>query len=183
MARTRPKAVNAFSSAFGDGSGYVCDGDTISCERAGITYVARIVRDDSGDRPDERDDGFWPSLDPKSAGYIGGKSEATLQRRTARAQAVLEAWARDEWWYVGVVIAAYYETGSAEVGRIELDDHAASLWGIECNYPASRRNPNPNIYLTEVANELLLEAEDRAKQVLAAIIDRAVMHREGPMAS
>lgn len=37
MKGTKHKPINAFSSAFGDGSGYVCDGDTITCERAGIT--------------------------------------------------------------------------------------------------------------------------------------------------
>jgi len=39
-----------------------------------------------------------------------------------------------------------------------MDDHAASLWGIEANYPDS-----DNAYLTEVANGLLPEALEAAK--------------------
>jgi hypothetical protein len=42
---------------------YACEGDSISCTVEGFTLHATLYRDDCGDRPDERDCGFWPSLD------------------------------------------------------------------------------------------------------------------------
>ena len=46
---------------------FVCEGDTIECAVDGITLVARVYRDDNSDTPEERDDGFWPSLDPNGS--------------------------------------------------------------------------------------------------------------------
>ena len=50
---------------------FVCEGDSISCEVAGFEITARIVRDDCPDAPDERQDGFWPSLYKDAPGFIG----------------------------------------------------------------------------------------------------------------
>ena len=47
---------------------------------------------------------------------------------------------------------------SVTIDETVLTDHAASLWGIEANYPDS-----DNAYLSQVANELLSEALDAAK--------------------
>jgi hypothetical protein len=44
---------------------------------------------------------------------------------------------------------------------VELDDNAAALWGIECNFPSRRKNPNT--YLSEVAQGLEGEALARAE--------------------
>jgi hypothetical protein len=65
----------------------------------------------------------------------------------------MNAWKNDDWFYGGVVLAV-------EKGGVTLDRCAASLWGIECNYPkhpdaASAQDDFPNSYLTEAANELL----------------------------
>ena len=49
---------------------------------------------------------------------------------------------------------------SCSRGEYEIDDHIASLWGIELNYPGS-----DNSYLTEVAYELFDEALAQAKVV------------------
>ena len=67
----------------------------------------------------------------------------------------MDAWKNDEWFYCGIIL-------SVKIEDVELTDHAASLWGIEANYPDSE-----NKYLTEVANELLGEA------VLAAKFEQA----------
>lgn len=143
---------------------YAYEGDTITLQHEGITYTATIERDNDAGPPDERDEGFWPSLDAKDAGYIGQRSKVTLARHKARAQAVMDAWKKDEWFYCGIVI-------SASVDGVELDDHAASLWGIECNYPASPRNKNPNSYLRTVADELMHEARHAAKRAATHIKD------------
>ena len=58
----------AFTERF---QSFVCEGDSISCEVAGLEIIARIVRDDCPDAPDERQDGFWPSLYKDAPGFIG----------------------------------------------------------------------------------------------------------------
>ena len=61
---------NRFAKAFDE---YVCEGDRIVADIDGFLIRAYIVRDDCIDAPDERVDGFWPSRDPDSPGYIGGE--------------------------------------------------------------------------------------------------------------
>ena len=73
----------------------------------------------------------------------------------------MEAWRGDEWFYCGIVLSVAFE-------GVTLDTHAASLWGIEANYPDS-----DNAYLTDVANELLPEALDAGRAVLAKLTSRA----------
>jgi len=68
-----------------------------------------------------------------------------------KAERVMAAWKNDEWFYCGVIL-------SVAIDGLTLDRFAASLWGIEANYPDS-----DNAYLSEVANELLFEALEAAK--------------------
>lgn len=132
---------------------YVCIGDTITCTVDGYTVTARIAHDETPDPPDERQDGFWPSLYPNNAGFIGAGNGWRDRFDTAQAKAerVMAAWKNDEWFYCGVIL-------SVAIDGLVLTDHAASLWGIEANYPDS-----DNAYLSEVANELLSEAITEAK--------------------
>lgn len=67
---------------------------------------------------------------------------------------MVEAWKKDEWDYSGVVL-------SVEYNGVLLDAHAASLWGIERNYPGG-----DNSYFAEVAEELLPDAVSRASEAL-----------------
>ena len=182
-----------FTEKFGK---YTCDGDSISCEVDGFKVTARIVRDDSGDAPWDNDCMFggvskWTTRNKRpgertlcedrgsrrfydfagqvahyrrEGGWGGPEFEGMTPGQKAAASAersfkVLRAWVQDEWWYVGV---------SLKVSRngVTLAKHAASLWGIECNYPDS-----DNSYLTEVANELLSEALDNGREALAAVCD------------
>jgi len=71
----------------------------------------------------------------------------------------VKAWKDDEWYYCGIVL-------SVSRNGVTVDDHAASLWGIECNYPGS-----DNAYLLEVANELTGEAVEQADKERARLID------------
>lgn len=143
---------------------YACVGDTIECDADGFRIVARIEYDHDAGPPDTMQDGFWPSLDPKDAGYIGPRTKRTLQRHMDHARRVMDAWRNDEWFYCGVVL-------SISRNGIELDRYAASLWGIECNWP--RRNGScDNGYLLTVANELLGEALDCACAKLAQLCGR-----------
>ncbi|MEE9271655.1 MAG: hypothetical protein V3U57_00020 [Robiginitomaculum sp.] len=132
---------------------YVCLGDSISVDVGDYTITARIAHDDTVDKPDERQDGFWPSLDPKAAGFIraGNGWRKRFEEQQAKAESVMAVWLNDEWFYCGIIL-------SVTIDETELTDHAASLWGIEANYPDS-----DNAYLSQVANELLSEALDAAK--------------------
>ncbi|MCF6221811.1 MAG: hypothetical protein L3J65_11930 [Robiginitomaculum sp.] len=132
---------------------YVCLGNSISVDVGDYTVTARIAHDDTIDKPDERDCGFWPSLDPNAAGFIGAgnKWRKRFEEQQATAESIMAAWKNDEWFYCGIIL-------SVTIDEAELTDHAASLWGIEANYPDS-----DNSYLCQVANELLSEALDAAK--------------------
>ena len=138
---------------------YACAGDFITCEVDGFTVTATIVYDDSSGRPDRECDGFWPSLNPKDAGWIGDKSPSTLARRRARAQSVMDAWQNNEWFWCGIVL-------SVSRNGVVLDGRAAGLWGVECNYPVFSKRRRVNAYLLEVANELLPEAVETGRSVL-----------------
>ena len=153
---------NRFNKAFDK---YVCEGDTIIASSEGFLIRARIVRDDDAGRPDQRVDGFWPSLDPNDHGYIGDKSPEDLALETARANDVMAKWKNDEWFYGGVVL-------NVSKNGVMLERSAASLWGIECNYPKHRDaapDDFPNSYLTEIANQLLDEALAQGKKTLARL--------------
>jgi hypothetical protein len=63
-------------------------------------------------------------------------------------------WECADWFYVGVVL-------SVSRDGVELSDHAASLWGIECNF-----SDTSNAYLSEIAQELEAEALDTARAEL-----------------
>jgi hypothetical protein len=134
---------------------YAMAGDTISCEVEGFTVTARLFRDDCGDAPDDRDDGFWPSLDPKEAGWIGSSDKAEFERQRAIARETMKAWKADEWFYCGVSVTVERE------GVCLIGEYGHALWGVECNYPGS-----DNSYLAEVANELLPEAVCEARRVI-----------------
>jgi hypothetical protein len=138
-----------FTERFGS---FVCAGDTITCEVDGFTVMAAIVLDDCPDAPDKRQEGFWPSLYINDPGFIGpgpNHRERLAKAKTA-ADAIMEAWRKGDWFYCGIVLSVSLE-------GIELARRAASLWGVEANYPGS-----DNAYLTEVADGLLSEALNTA---------------------
>ena len=65
----------------------------------------------------------------------------------------------NEWFFCGIVI-------SVEKNGVLLLDHAASLWGIDCNY-----NKTSNKYLSEVCADLQCEAMETAKKEEKRIIE------------
>lgn len=152
--------TNQYKSAFDK---YTCVGDWIETEPdgRGIYFRARIGFDHNSGPPDEHSDGFWPNTNPESAGYVLPEN---YQVESEKAHRVMQAWKDDEWFYCGIVISVHGEFAGCD---ITFNKHAASLWGIECNYPNS-----DNSYLTEVANELLGEAMDAADKLIDAIADK-----------
>lgn len=72
------------------------------------------------------------------------------------------AWKNDEWFFCGVVL-------SVELNGVQLSDHAASLWGIDCNFPSRRKNPNT--YLSEVCADLESEAIEHARAEVKRMLE------------
>ena len=73
----------------------------------------------------------------------------------------IASWRNDEWFFCGVVL-------SVSRNGVLLSDHAASTWGVECNFPSRRKNPN--YYLSEVCAELQSEALETARKEQARIL-------------
>lgn len=136
-------------------SSYVCEGDKITCEVDGFELTATVYRDDCADKPDERQDGFWPSRDKNAAGYVKPRN---FKRAMEKAERVMNAWKNDEWFYCGVAVTVK-RADVLLTGR-----YGSALWGVECNYPDS-----DNDYLRSVANDLVSEALEEAKAKLAEL--------------
>lgn len=73
----------------------------------------------------------------------------------------IAAWKADEWFFCGIVLAV-------SRNGVGLSSHAASLWGIGCNFPSRRKNPN--YYLSEVCADLQSEALETARKEQARIL-------------
>ena len=103
-------------------SSFICPGDVITCEAGPFTVLAQVVPDDCPDAPDQRQDGFWPSLYIGAPGFIG-PGNGFRQRfadAQARAEAVMEGWRKGDWFYCGIVL-------SVSLDGVDLAPHAASL--------------------------------------------------------
>lgn len=151
----------------------VYDGFNFDVEIDGITYTATIYEDDNcRDAPDERNCGFWPSKNPNDGGYIGKRARPSYRVQMAQAEARMKLWERGDWRYYGVAVSA----SKCGVELTRKYDH--SLWGIEGNWPRWKGMPSndydntlpyDNSYLLQVANELLPEAIEAAKDKLAEL--------------
>ena len=71
-------------------------------------------------------------------------------------EADIQRWKNDEWFYGGLVL-------SVSRNGVELSDHAASMWGIDCNFGDN------NDHLSEFAQELEAEALETARVELTRI--------------
>ena len=126
---------------------YVCAGDSIQCEKDGFTIIARVIHDEDTNATDYDQPGWC--FDTKD------------EKRGAENQRIIDTWKNDEWHYCGIGL-------SISRNGVDLDDNAASLWGIEYNFPTG-----DNAYLREVANELLdatIEAGRNAQERIKAAL-------------
>jgi hypothetical protein len=171
---------------------YVCEDDRITCKVDGFTAIATVYRDDDATPPWEDEDGHGPVSewtrrakrpgervlieDRGSRRYYdfegavemakreewdappyqtGTKGERAV-RAVERDFALLKAWCEDKWFYCGIVLTV--RKGGVQI----IDECGPALWRIEANAPGS-----DNSYLSEVANELLDEAIDAAREAIA----------------
>ena len=115
----------------------------------GFTARVTIHRDDHNPRPDKTQDGFWPSKDPASPGYIG--TENDLAEHTALAQRIYDTHKAGKWWYVGVAVQLFKGTTPL------TQPYDFALWGIE-SYCTD--------YIGDVAKDLADEALPAARRSL-----------------
>ena len=73
----------------------------------------------------------------------------------------ITAWKNDEWFFCGIIL-------SVSRNGVELSNRAASLWGVDCNFPSRRKNPN--LCLSEICAELQDEALDCARKSAVRIL-------------
>lgn len=95
--------------------------------KAQITITMECVPDDSNDKPDERDDGFWPSKDPNAAGWVLPEN---FDSEMEKAQKRMRDWEHGYWQFIGVRAVASIKVPYGRdwiVTRIK----SPGLWGIE----------------------------------------------------
>ena len=107
-----------------------------------LVWQMVLKADDCGDKPDERDDGFWPSRDRNAAGYVEPSRFAEAQ---TAAKERMAAWKRGDWGYIGVVArATLYVAASPESStHVVMSLDSPGVWGIESD---------AGDYLTETFN-------------------------------
>jgi hypothetical protein len=104
--------------------------DTKRADGCYVSFARNVVDDDRQDRPDENDDGFWPSLDKTAAGWIGENPETSFDEQMARATERMAAWRAGDWGYVGIKAKAHILIVVNGVGTMcELE--SAGLWGVD----------------------------------------------------
>lgn len=67
-------------------------------------------------------------------------------------------WRRESWFFCGIVLSVYK-------AGVCLSANAASLWGIECNFPNAS-----NSYLSDIVKELENEALREGESILQKLI-------------
>jgi hypothetical protein len=93
-----------------------------------ITFERVTLPDETAGRPDEMDEGFWPSRDPNAAGYVLPEN---FDAEQARAQARMKAFDAGEWEYVGVIARAHIAVPIGGGSFTTFQVESAGLWGVE----------------------------------------------------
>lgn len=94
-----------------------------------ITFERLELMDDNLDRPDERQDGFWPSLDKHDPGYIGPNPVVGFAAQHIAAQDRMDAWEHGDWTYIGILARARVFIVRNGTGR-HLTLNSAGSWGM-----------------------------------------------------
>jgi hypothetical protein len=129
--------------------------DTKRADGCYIRFKRIETRDDNSEAPDERDEGFWPSLDKDAAGWIGDNPEVSFEEQERKANERMIAWERDEWYYIGIQARAHVTVVCNGTGTM-LQFDSPGLWGIE-----SDSGP-------EYINEVFQEECEKLKEIIKA---------------
>ncbi len=109
-----------------------------------------------GDTIEWQKDGF--TLKARIAEDFGSRPEGS----DCYTKGQIQKWKDDEWFFCGIVVSVW-------ILDKQIESHAASLWGIECNFPSRRKNPN--LHLSEVAQDLESEALDEGRRQVNRLFD------------
>lgn len=110
-----------------------------------IVRFKRIIEEDTTHgRPDEDDEGFWPSLDPKAPGYVGKNPKVPFDAQMAQAKNRMREFEDGEWSYIAVRARAFVQIPIGGTSVVNYTITSPGLWGIESDSSA---------YLDEVFEE------------------------------
>lgn len=149
-----------------------------AAQRVRISWEMLTRDDDNNDRPDDNDEGFWPSLDPDACGYIGDAEPSDVDgtehaQRYADAMEAAETrmaeWESGDWRYIGVIARAhlFIPCGGGSFACYTLD--SPGLWGIESD---------SGDYLREVFAQEKEQLREHLATLAAAMIRPADMVEE-----
>lgn len=126
-----------------------------------VEFDSIIKEDKHSGRPDENDEGFWPSLDPKAAGWIGSQDQAEFDRQQAAAEGRMRAYECGAWSYIGVLSRAtvYVPVGGSSFAVYTL--LSPGLWGVESD---------ASDYLKEVTREQEQEMREHLRLMGTAFV-------------
>jgi hypothetical protein len=131
-------------------------------ERLLIEWTPVHLTDDRQDLPDENDEGFWPSLDRKAAGWIGDNPERSFAEQWRPPK---NAW-RPSSGAIGVISESVARAALAiPIGqgcRRLMTVESAGLWGIESDSDAE--------YLASVFADEQEHTEGRANDARPAVV-------------
>jgi len=104
------------------------DNAKLDPSRVHIQWSMRTEHDDTKGRPDEDDEGFWPSSDPDACGYV---EPSRFDEAMRKAQERMDAFDRGDWHFCGVVARAEILIPIGGNSFRSLMIESAGLWGIE----------------------------------------------------
>lgn len=105
--------------------------DSKSPQVVSIDWSRMVVEDQNATIPDQMGDGFWPSRDPKAAGYIGEHTPAEFEAALMAANNRMAAWARGDWQYVAVTARAEISIPTVQGSFITFTIDSPGAWGVE----------------------------------------------------
>ena len=131
-------------------------------QKVHIKWNKRILDDEFNPRPDEEDEGFWPSRDEDAAGYVFPEN---FDAEQAKAEKRMREWEQGIWCYVGVIAECQLliPVGSNSFRMMKLE--SSGLWGIESDASS---------FIDEVFEEQKEELLAQLK-TLAAGLDSAIV--------
>lgn len=87
--------------------------------------------DESAGPPDDMDDGFWPSQDPRAPGYVGKVSQKEFDDQLEKAKSRYHHYQCGNWAYIGIIARAHLFIPQGGQSFFMLTIDSAGLWSIE----------------------------------------------------
>ncbi len=128
-----------------------------------IQWARLIVEDEHQPRPDEAQDGFWPSVNPDDAGYIGSDSPQLLEAAWDRAEARMEAFENGEWRWIGVQARARVLVPIGGNSFAAYEFTSPGVWGTESD--------SDEAHLNEIYEEEQASLRDHLRKIGEAFAD------------